>query len=215
MMTKKPLMRGWLHAGGAVLAVIGTVSLVADAHGDRVKTVAFLVYGLSMIMLLGFSALYHIPYWSERRRSFLRRIDHANIFIMIAGTYTPVVAVMLHDGWRITMLTLIWALAAVGIALSTPVIRSHRRLLAGIYVLMGWAGVAAFPQLVQRAGAAMLWIVAGGVLYTLGAIAYAVQWPKLWPRIYGYHEVFHALVLAAAASFYVFMLETVAPFPTG
>jgi hemolysin III len=211
----KPLMRGWLHAGATVAAIVGTIFLAVNTHGSATKLAACLVYGVSLVALLAFSATYHIPNWSPARRAFLRRIDHANIFVLIAGTYTPVVAVLMHGALRIAVLVAIWTIAIAGIAASTPVIRSRRRLLSGIYVGMGWIGVVMFPELLAAVGAAVLFIVAGGVLYSLGAIAYATQRPRLWPRIFGYHEVFHALVIAASASFYVFMIGVVAPYQTG
>jgi hemolysin III len=208
----KPLMRGWLHAGAAVAAIVGTIFLALNTHGDATKLASCLVYGVSLVALLAFSATYHIPNWSPARRAFLRRIDHANIFVLIAGTYTPVVAVLMHGALRIAVLIGIWVIAIAGIAASTPVIRSRRRLLAGIYLGMGWVGAIMFPQLLAAVGAAVLFIVAGGIFYSLGAVAYATQRPKLWPRVFGYHEVFHALVIAASVSFYVFMIGVVAPY---
>jgi hemolysin III len=208
----KPLLRGWLHAGSAVVAIVGTIILALNTHGDAAKLSACLVYGISLVVLLTFSAMYHIPNWSPRRKAFWRRIDHANIFVLIAGTYTPVAAVLLRGGLGIGVLVAIWTIAIAGIAASTSFIRTRRRLLAGIYMGMGWIGVIMFPELLATVGAAVLFIVGGGILYSLGAVAYATRRPKLWPGIFGYHEVFHALVVAASVSFYVFMIGVVAPY---
>ena len=208
----KPLLRGWSHAIGAVAAVVGVIVLGIASHGDSVKFVAVLVYGISLVVLLGFSATYHIPHWSPARREFLRRIDHANIFILIAGTYTPVVAVLLTGAWRMVMLLSIWGIAIAGVAAATPVIRARRRLLVVIYVAMGCLGVVAFPQLIASVGAAILLLVFGGVLYSAGALAYATRRPRLWPRVFGYHEVFHLAVVAASALFYIFVLTVVMPY---
>ena len=210
---QKPLLRGYLHAGAAVLALIATIALAVLSAGDRPKQVSLLVYGASSIVLFGWSALYHLGHWSPRVRAVFRRIDHANIFVLIAGTYTPM-AFNLLTGWaRITLLALIWGLAALGMAAAAPALRIPRQVLAGLYVAMGWVALAFIPQIVGAVGlGAMLLLALGGALYTLGALAYAFRWPNIWPRVFGYHEVFHLATIFANAAFFVFMLTQVLPF---
>lgn len=209
----KPLLRGWSHAVAAVVSVAGLIVLIGLSAGDGVKLAALCVYGVSLVLLFGFSAAYHIPNWSPKPRRVLRRIDHANIFLLIAGTYTPVVTVVLGGWWRAGLLIAIWVVSAAGIALATGVIMARRRLLTMTYLLVGWLGVVATPQLVTDTGPAMLLLLAGGALYTLGALAYAAKRPTLAPRIFGYHEVFHLAVIAASVCFYIYILVAVVPRP--
>ena len=207
----KPLLRGWSHALAAVVSVVGMVILLSHSAGDAVKLSAFAVYGSTLVLLFGFSAAYHIPQWSPRVRRVLRGIDHANIFLLIAGTYTPVTAVLLRGGLRVGLLIAIWSVAAVGIALASGIVAGHRRILAAIYVVTGWIGIIAAPQIVAVAGGTVALIVVGGVIYSLGALAYATRRPRIAPAIFGYHEVFHMAVIAASACFYAFMMAVVAP----
>jgi len=210
---EKPLLRGYLHAGAAVIALIATVALALLSAGDRPKQLSLLVYGASSILLFGWSALYHLGHWSPRVRAAFQRVDHANIFVLIAGTYTPM-AFNLLSGWaRITLLVTIWGLAALGMAAAAPALRIPRQVMVGLYVAMGWVAVAFIPQIVAAVGlSAMLLLALGGVLYTVGALAYAFRWPNIWPRVFGYHEVFHLATILAAAAFFVFMLTQVLPF---
>ncbi|MGI8847984.1 MAG: PAQR family membrane homeostasis protein TrhA [Candidatus Dormibacteria bacterium] len=207
----KPLLRGWLHAVAAVWAAVGLVVLVVLSRGDITKLVTLSIYGVALVLLFGVSAVYHIPNWSPPRRRVLRRIDHANIFLLTAGTYTPVATVLLRGGFRVGILVAIWSVSAAGIVLTAGLIPSHRRLLALIYVASGWIAVFVGPQLIAAGGTATLLLLAGGVLYSLGALAYALKRPQIIPRVFGYHEVFHLAVVAASVCFYVFMLVAVVP----
>ncbi|MEO7001580.1 MAG: hemolysin III family protein [Ktedonobacterales bacterium] len=211
--SQKPLLRGYLHAGAAVAALVATVALAILSAGDRPKQISLLVYGASSILLFGWSAFYHLGHWSPRVRAAFRRVDHANIFVLIAGTYTPM-AFNLLTGWpRILLLATIWGLAALGMAAAAPALRIPRQVLAGLYVAMGWVAVAFIPQIVAAVGVgAVLLLALGGMLYTVGALAYAFRWPNIWPRVFGYHEVFHLATILAAGAFFVFMLTQVLPF---
>ncbi|MHB8571349.1 MAG: PAQR family membrane homeostasis protein TrhA [Candidatus Dormibacteria bacterium] len=209
----KPLLRGWSHAVAAAAALAGTVVLLALARDDRPKQASLLVYGFCMVLLLAVSATYHIGNWSPSVRARLRRFDHANIFLMIAGTYTAVCFNLLSGYWRIGVLTGIWIIALAGIASVSPALRIPRQALALLYLLMGWVAVAAIGQLVTPLGLiGILLIVLGGVLYSTGAAFYAFKWPRLWPRVFSYHEVFHVLVVGASAVFYLTILIYVVPF---
>jgi hemolysin III len=208
----KPLLRGYLHLGAAALTILGTTALLALARGDGVKQASLLVYGASAELLFGMSALYHIGTWRPDVRATLRRLDHANIFVLIAGTYTPIAVNVLSGGWRVGILVAVWLLALVGVGICALDVPLPRPASVGLYVATGWVALAAIPEIVVRTGAAgLLLLLLGGVLYTAGALAYALKRPALWPRIFGYHELFHLATLAANAVFFAFMLAEVLP----
>jgi hemolysin III len=205
----KPLLRGWSHAIAAVVGGIGTVFLLVRTAGDGPKLISVLIYGLSLVVLFGVSALYHVGTWSPPRRALLRRLDHANIFIFIAGTGTPVAVNLLQGGWRIAVLAALWSAALIGIVGLAPVLRIPRWALTACYLVMGWVGVVVMPQVASRTGAGVLLLAGGGVLYSIGAVMYAMRRPRLWPGVFGYHEAFHLLVIAASCLFYAFVVAFV------
>jgi hemolysin III len=208
----KPLLRGYLHAGAAALMLAGTIVLLALSAHDRPKQLSLLVYGLSCLVLFGMSALYHIITWDARKRALLRRLDHANIFLLIAGTYTPIALNTMAGGWRVGILAAVWGLALAGIAVNILPLELPRWLSVGLYLLTGWVALAALPEIGHSLGGGALALLAlGGVLYTLGALAYGFKRPALWPRVFGYHELFHAFTIAANAVFFTFMLVYVLP----
>ncbi len=209
----KPLLRGYLHAFAALFALIGTVILLVLTIGDVPKQVSLLIYGLSSILLFGWSAFYHIGSWSVPRKAFLRRIDHANIFVLIAGTYTPIVFNVLTGTWRVGILILIWVLAIIGVATAAPAVHLPRWITATLYVVMGWVVIAALPQILTQVGIrGVLLLLLAGILYTLGAIAYALRKPTLWSRVFSFHEVFHLATILANGAFFTFMVMYVVPF---
>jgi len=210
---EKPLLRGYLHAAAAVAAVVCTIILAVESASDRPKEISLLVYGASSILLFGWSALYHLGNWSPTVRKVFRRIDHANIFVLIAGTYTPIAFNLLAGTGRAALLIIIWSLAALGMAAAAPALRIPRQVMAGLYIAMGWVVIGFLPQIVAAVGwGALTLLGTGGALYTLGALAYASHRPNPWPRVFGYHEVFHLATIAAAASFLLFMLQQVLPY---
>ena len=210
---RKPLLRGYLHAGAAVAAVICTILLAVASANDPAKQVSLVIYGASSILLFGWSALYHLGSWRPGTRKLLRRIDHANIFVLIAGTYTPIAFNTLTGGGRIALLAIIWSLAALGMIAAAPALSMPRPVMAGLYLAMGWVALAFLPQIASAVGLPAIGLLAlGGVLYTLGALAYAFHKPDPWPRVFGYHEVFHLATIAASASFLAFMVRDVLPY---
>ncbi len=209
----KPLLRGYLHAFAAVFAIVGTVILLILTIDDVPKQVSLLIYGVSSILLFGWSAFYHIGNWSVPRTVFMRRIDHANIFVLIAGTYTPIVFNVMTGAWRIGILILIWVLAIIGVATAAPAVHLPRWITAMLYVVMGWVVVAALPQIITLVGVrGVLLLLLAGILYTLGAIAYALRKPTLWSRVFSFHEVFHLATIFANGAFFTFMVMYVVPF---
>jgi len=210
--TARPLLRGYLHAGAALLAVLGGTYLVMLSDGDVPRQLSMLVYGASLTLLFGVSAIYHMHAWTPTPGVILRRIDHANIFVLIAATYTPLAFNLLSGWWRVGILVGVWGAALVGVGAAAAGVQLHRGARAGLYVGMGWIALVAFSQI----PAALPWLavtllVTGGVLYSAGALFYALRWPDAWPRVFGYHEVFHLLTIAAAAVFYVVVLVYVIP----
>ena len=198
----KPLLRGWSHAVAAVASVAFTLALCWRSWEDWPRLVSLIIYGLSMIELYTVSALYHIGSWREPTRRTLRALDHANIFVFIAGTYTPLCFNLLTGWLRLTILLVIWVLAAIGLGLATLTLRTPRWLTASLYVAMGWVVIIALPAfltVVPWSTVAVLFL--GGLLYTLGAIIYARRWPDPFPRVLGFHEVFHLFIIAGSIVF--------------
>lgn len=186
-------------------AAIGGALLVLSS-GDRPRQLSMLVYGTSLTLLFAVSAAYHLRAWAPARAAILRRIDHANIFVVIAATYTPI-GFNLLPGWsRVGILGAVWATALAGAGAAVAGVQLHRWARAGFYVGVGWIALAAIgPLAAALPPTAIALILAGGVLYSAGAVLYARRWPDLWPRVFGYHEVFHALTIVAAAVFYALL----------
>ena len=210
----RPLFRGYLHAGAAVVAALGGTYLVALSGGDRPRQLSMIVYGTSLTLLFAFSAVYHVHTWAPARRAILRRIDHANIFVLIAATYTPISFNLLSGWWRVSVLGAVWGAALVGVGAAVAGVKLRRWARAGLYVGMGWIAAVALGQI----SAAVPWpaiglLITGGALYSVGALLYARRRPDPWPRVFGYHEVFHLLTIAAAIAFYVVVLVYVLPAP--
>jgi hemolysin III len=205
-------MRGWSHALAACAAIAMTVILWHLAEGDRPKQISLFVFGLSMIELYTHSAIYHIGRWPTVTRAVLRSIDHANIFVLIAGTYTPLCFNVLEGWQRITMLVVIWSLAAIGLIVAIFTARLPRWISPLLYVLMGWVALLVMPTLIHAINWGVLLLVGGGVLYTIGALVYARKWPDPFPRVFGFHEIFHLFVIAGSATFVVVVSVWVIPF---
>lgn len=210
----KPLMRGWSHALAAVVAVVLTVALCWASRNDPPRLVSMLIFGLSMVELYALSATYHIVPWPAPVKRVFRSVDHANIFVLIAGTYTPLCFNLLHGWVRVALLATIWSLALVGIGLAVFAGKIPRWVNALLYVGMGWVAVLAFPAFARVVPwTALATLVLGGVLYTIGAVIYSLKRPNPFPRIFGFHEVFHLFVIAGSAAFVVAIWAWALPFP--
>jgi len=200
------------HLAGAVLAIPYTILLVAEAvrHASARHIVAFAVFGASLFLLYAASAIYHMPRFSEKAIRVLRRIDHMMIFVLIAGTYTPVCLLPLRGGWGWTLFGLVWGLAVAGIVLKAAWMQAPRWLSTAIYVFMGWLVLIAFFPLVQTISTtAVMLLAGGGLVYTAGAVMYAVKWPPLRWRHFGFHELFHVFVLGGSSLHAAFMFQLI------
>jgi Predicted membrane protein, hemolysin III homolog len=209
----KPLLRGWSHAAAALVAIAGLVGLIVITRHDTAKLVSMIIYGTALVLLFGVSATYHTINWPPKAKDWLRRADHATIFVFIAATYTPLVFNVLEGWWRIGVLAAVWICAAAGVAGAAPFLRIPRQLLASLYLAMGWVAVIALVPLTAALGwVAALLMALGGLQYSLGAAAYAFKRPRLWPRVFGYHELFHLSVISASVTFYVIVVHYAVPF---
>lgn len=198
----KPLLRGWFHAAASVGALLVTIALLVKTYGNTASFIAALVFGLSMVVLYTVSSIYHLGTWQGRRERVLRAFDHANIFLLIAGTYTPICVNVLTGGLRVTMLVLIWGLAALGIGSVLFTMHLPRWIMTGLYIGMGWVALIAMPEIVRQLPLpATLLLGAGGLLYTIGGVIYALRRPNPLPRIFGFHEIFHLFVIAGSSAF--------------
>jgi hemolysin III len=210
----KPLMRGWSHALAACAAILLTITLCWLSRKDLPRLISMLIFGLSMVELYTVSALYHIGNWQHTKKRVLRALDHANIFILIAGTYTPLCFNILSGWVRVTLLIVIWSLALVGVGLTLFTLKFPRWLSTVLYILMGWVAVAAFPAFLSvLPWTAVGTLILGGVLYTLGAVVYALRKPDPLPKIFGFHEIFHLFVIAGSIAFIACVWIWALPFP--
>jgi len=198
----RPRLRGRLHQAGFVAACGTGAALLAAVDGRRL--VAAAAFAGSAATMLGTSALYHRVTWSRRVRPWMRRADHAGIYLLIAGTYTPVGLLSLHGSLQRVVLAVVWSGAAAAILAKLCWVQAPKWLSPVLAITLGWVGIAALPQLATSAGpTAVALLAAGGLVYTAGAIVYARRRPDPAPTIFGYHEVFHALTLVALACQYV------------
>ncbi len=202
---------GLSHLIGAALSVVGLFVLLAVTTGRPWHVTAVAIYGASLILLYVASTLCHSVHCAPHHEQRLDRFDHAAIFLLIAGTYTPLCLLPLRGPWGWTILAIEWILALVGIVLVTSGIIRRQWPRVAIYVAMGWVAiVAVFPIVRVLPAAAVALMIAGGVIYTLGAVVYATNWPRLWPGRFGSHDLWHLFVLAGSACHFVMILFFIA-----
>lgn len=207
----RPRLRGWSHLAAAPIWLVLTAVLLAIAAGNAGRQVALLVYGAASVVLFAVSGAYHAGRWSPGVRRLLRRLDHGNIFVLVAATYTPIVLTLLDGAWRVSLLSAVWGVALVGFGVEVSTLAVPRSLLALWYLALGWVSLIAMPLIATVVGAGGLTLLlVAGALYTTGAVFYALRRPNPLPRWFGYHELFHVLVIAANALFFAFMVSYVA-----
>lgn len=203
-------VNGLTHLLGIPLSITALVLLVyfAVQYATVAHIVAFSIYGASLILLYTASTLYHLLPLAKKGVQLLRRIDHMMIYVLIAGTYTPLCLIALRGVWGYSMLVVIWVIAAVGIVLKVVWFNAPRWLSALSYLLMGWLVAITIPQLIQTVSpGGLLWLAAGGLLYTVGAILYATKWPKIPLKHFDFHAVFHIFILLGSFSHFILMFR--------
>ena len=199
----KPRLRGWLHAGMFPLAVAAGIVLICVAPTTEGRAAAS-VFTVTAALLFGTSAVYHRGTWSPRVQRVLKRLDHSNIFLIIAGSYTPFAALLLSPGRARTLLLIVWLGALAGVIFRVFWVGAPRWLYTPVYIALGWVAVIYLPDFLRAGGVALLTlIIVGGLLYTVGGVVYALKRPNPSPRWFGFHEVFHAFTVAAFAVHYV------------
>jgi hemolysin III len=206
----KPKLRGVFHEGACYAAIGLGVALVLTAEPGRAR-VSATIFASCMAACFGFSALYHRPTWQPRARSWLARLDHAGIYLLIAGTYTPFGLLVLSHTWSVVVLSIVWSGAALAILLKLFWPSTPKKLSAGIALGLGWVAVVAFTQLLKLPPVGLGLLLAGGIAYSVGAVVYARRRPDPLPQILGYHEIFHLLTLVAAACQYAAIAFYVLP----
>ncbi|HEY0416301.1 MAG TPA: hemolysin III family protein [Gaiellaceae bacterium] len=200
--SERPKLRGVLHAVAFGVSCVVGILFVASAPAAHAFAAA--TFAVTASLMLGTSTLYHRVTWGPRGRLWMRRADHAGVFLLIAGTYTPVALISLHGAWRSTVLAVVWSGAIVATLAKMCWVAAPKWLSAVVGVALGWAGVVAMPQLAHNEGIAPLVLLgAGGLAYTAGAVVYARRRPDPLPRVFGYHELFHALTIVALVCQYV------------
>jgi len=195
------------HWAGAILALAGSIALMIVGWGAPAKVISLVIYGVSLVFLFSASATYHMVRVKDKALEIFRKVDHAAIYFLIAGTYTPFCVNAFSGFWKWGMLIIIWSLALIGILVKVFYIRAPRWLNAGIYIVMGWLAVGAAGQMLAALPAWVLtWLIIGGVIYTLGAVVYITKIFNFKPGVFGFHEVWHIFVLLAAAAHFVAVL---------
>jgi hemolysin III len=206
----KPKLRGVFHELGFYAALGLGLALVLTAKSGLPRDAA-IVFSASVAACFGASALYHRPTWTPTVRAWLARLDHAGVYLLIAGAYTPFAFLVMSPGWAVPVLALVWSGALAGILLKLFWVRAPKWLSAAIGLALGWVGAAAFSQLLKLQLPGVLLVIAGGLLYTVGAIVYIRRRPDPVPSVFGYHELFHVLTLAATACLYASIAFFVLP----
>ena len=205
----RPRLRGWSHLLACVAALALAPLLIVFSPGGRA---AAAIYAVAVIGVFGVSGTYHCVFWHTGLRGLMRRLDHSMIFVFIAATYTPFALFVLTGAASTVILVGVWSAAAAGVIMRVTWPDAPRALVVAVYVIVGWSAIAVIGDTYRALGVAgFVLLVVGGGLYTLGGVVYAAKWPNPWPRWFGYHELFHLLVIVAVASHYVAVAFFVLP----
>lgn len=217
MLTKlREPVNGLTHFFAAIVAAIGLITLIILGWRSAIKEISLGIYGTSLILLFTASAAYHMVRAKPKIIAVLRELDHSAIYLLIAGTYTPFCAVMFTGFWKWGLLAIIWSLAVIGIVVKMFVMNATRWLSAGVYVMMGWLCLAAIGEMLRVLPVgALIWLLAGGIVYTLGAIVYITKTLDFFPGKFGFHEVWHIFVILGALAHFIAILAYVAPAHSG
>lgn len=205
-------VNGLMHLAAAVLALFGLVDLLILGHDSLVKVITLLIYGCSLVLMFSSSAAYHLVDLRPRVMLVLRKLDHSAIYVLIAGTYTPICLHFFSGFWAWGMLAIIWSLALIGVLVKLFTIKAPRGFTAGIYLVMGWLALMGIREILRLMPVgALVWLFLGGVFFTLGALVYISQKPDFFPGVFGFHEVWHIFVILGCLSHFILMAVYVAP----
>ncbi len=200
------------HLIAAAVAFVGTIVLAYLARDDPAKLASLCLYGLTLVLMFSSSAIYHLAQTGPRAALFLRKLDHSAIYLLIAGTYTPICLHYFTGFWRGGFLAIVWALGLIGITVKLFVINAPRWVTTAVYLLMGWLAIAGVGEiLAQMPAGAIAWLLAGGLFFTGGAVVYMVKKPDPYPGVFGFHEIWHIFVILGAYSHFALMLIFIAP----
>lgn len=202
---------GLSHLAAAAAAAAGLAGLLVFGRMDALTTASVVLYGVSLILMFSASAAYHLVSARASVTLLLRRLDHSAIYLLIAGTYTPICLFFFSGFWKWGLLGVVWAIGLAGVAVKLFVIHSRRWVNAGIYLLMGWLGIAAIREMVTAMPAgALAWLAAGGLFFTVGALVYAFKWPRLRPPAFGFHEAWHLFVILGCLCHFIVIARYIA-----
>ena len=204
-------VRGFLHGSAAIAGLVGTIFLLV--HAPNLPTrIAVLVFGLAVMALYTTSSLYHTIPWHERWKKRMQRMDHSMIYVLIAGTYTPIAAIVLDNPWRWVVLSMVWGIAITGVVQKGFFPKVPGWVSVMMSTILGWIGIFFFWPMIQRLGWLPVGLVlAGGVLYTIGMVFLVTNRPRLWPRVFSYHEMFHVLTVSATSLHFLVIWRYVIP----
>lgn len=207
-------VRGFMDATAAVASLAALVVLVVLTAHDLPRMLSMIVYSLSLVALYTTSALYHSIPWRPRWKQRMQRLDHSMIFVLVAGSFTPIAFNVLDGAWRVTVLAVVWAVAVVGVVQKVVWPRVRQWFSVTLQTSLGWFVLVPFLELVRRlSGGAIILIAASGILYTIGMILFTMRRPRFAPRVFSYHEVFHVFVISASLLHFLAVLIYVVPFP--
>jgi len=203
---------GLLHLAAAAAAAAGLAALLVISRGGLQKELTLLVYGVSLVLMFSASATYHLVRAKPHVMVWLRRLDHAAIYFLIAGSYTPVCSHFFSGFWQKGLLYIVWGMALVGAAVKIFTVRAPRWITAGIYLVMGWICIFAIREMLQSMPpAALAWLIAGGLFYSVGAVVYIAEKPDFFPGLFGFHELWHIFVILGALCHYILVAVFIAP----
>jgi hemolysin III len=203
---------GLTHLAAAVGAACGVVILLFIGHDDTTKAISLAIYGLSLVLMFAASAAYHLVKAPPEVIKVLRKADHSAIYLLIAGSYTPICVYFMRGFWQWGFLEIIWGMALIGVAIKIFTINAPRWLTAGIYLLMGWMSILAIPEMaVAMPVSALIWLVIGGLFFTLGAVVYIIKKPDFYPKVFGFHELWHIFVILGCACHFIVIARFIAP----
>jgi len=205
-------VNGLTHFFAAIASLVGLVVLLVLAWGDTGRVISLAVYGISLVAMFSSSAAYHMITARPAVVVLLRKLDHTAIYLLIAGSYTPLCWNMFSGFWKWGLLGIIWGLALIGIGVKIFVINAPRWLTAGVYILMGWLAIIGIGEILSNLPTgAIAWLLAGGLFYTLGAVVYITKTLDFFPGQFGFHEVWHIFVILGASAHYILMAVYIAP----